>query len=61
MELNTSSTEIRMRIQLSKMEGGIRTVLASVDVTIAAGDTFQLEITDAAKKIIGLAKGSRAA
>ena len=38
-------------IQLSKMEDGVRTVLASVDATIADGDTFMLEITDATKKI----------
>ena len=38
-------------IQLSKMEGGLRTVLGSFDATIAASDTFRLEITDAVKKI----------
>ena len=38
-------------LQLSKLEGGVRTVLGSVDATITAGDTFKLEITDTVKKI----------
>ena len=38
-------------LQLAKMESGVTTVLGSIDVTIAQGDTFKLEISDAAKKI----------
>ena len=38
-------------LQLAKMEGGVVTTLGTIDVTIAAGDTFKLEITDATKKI----------
>ncbi|NND71023.1 MAG: tandem-95 repeat protein, partial [Rhodothermales bacterium] len=38
-------------LQLAKMEGGVTTILGTVDVTIAPGDTFKLEITDATKKI----------
>nr|WP_161501586.1 cadherin-like domain-containing protein [Rhodopirellula sp. SM50] len=38
-------------ISLWKMEAGTPTQLASIDATIAAGDTFKLVITDATKKV----------
>ena len=38
-------------LRLWKNVGGTKTLLASIDATIAAGDTFKLEITDAAKKV----------
>mgnify|MGYP003669514198 CR=1 FL=1 len=45
------NTHAQDSLQLSKLEGGVRTVLASIDLTISASDTFKLEITDDAKKI----------
>ncbi len=39
-------------LQLSKVEGGVRTVLDTVDATIKGGDAFQLDITDATKKVL---------
>ena len=38
-------------LKLFKAIGGVPTELGTIDVTIAAGDTFKLEITDATKKV----------
>ena len=38
-------------LKLFKSVGGVPTELGTIDVTIAAGDTFKLEITDATKKV----------
>ena len=46
-----SNTNPADSVKLLKYVGGVATELGTIDVTIAAGDTFKLEITDGTKKV----------